>query len=145
MLRFLLKLADTFFDCVLLQSLSSLLIVSQLFYKTLLLFSDLRQVDLHLVVSWGDAGPRGSSFGLISGSHRRPLPVSRVLRSLILSLLLLVLDRVPRSFLKLSETHLRTFRVLFEDSLIGLLPLVEDVLQTVISLSLSPIDQVSDL
>ena len=52
---------------------------------------------------------------------------------------------MSRSFLKLCKAHLGTFRVLLKDAFIRFLPLVEDGLEPVISFSLCPINQVSDL
>ena len=49
------------------------------------------------------------------------------------------------SFFKLCEAHLGTFRVLLKYTFICLLPLVQDVLEPIISFSLCPINQVSNL
>ena len=59
--------------------------------------------------------------------------------------MLLLLDGVPGSFLQLSEPHLGALGVLLEDSLVGFLPLLQNILETIICLSLGPFNQVADL
>ena len=49
------------------------------------------------------------------------------------------------SFFQLGKAHLRALWVLLEDALVGLAPLVQDVLQAFVGLSLCSIDQVTDL
>ena len=62
------------------------------------------------------------SFLALITSDRAFLIADALLLSFTL-LLLLLLDGVPGGFLQLSETHLGALRVLFEDSLVGFLPL----------------------
>lgn len=108
------------------------LILSKLGDEALLLLPDLSQVDVHLIVShlrcaWLGFLARNSE----SGS-------ALLAKCLLLHLCL-------GSFFELRKTHLRTFRVFFEDTLIGLTPFIKDVLKAIVSFSLSPFDQVADL
>ena len=53
--------------------------------------------------------------------------------------------RIASGFLKLGKAHLGTLWVLLEDALVGLLPLLQNVLQAVIGLSLRSLDQITNL
>ena len=50
-----------------------------------------------------------------------------------------------RGFLKLCDTHGRAFRVLLQNALVRQVPLVQDVLQTIVGFSLGSFDQVTNL
>ena len=50
-----------------------------------------------------------------------------------------------RSFLKLCDAHGRAFRVFLQNALICQVPLVQDVLQTIVGFSLGSFDQVTNL
>ena len=102
--------------------------------QVLLFLADITEIDLHFVFTGWDSTLSSLSFAACT-----------LHRSFALIVFFIGLDGLASSFLELSETHLRSLRVLLENPLVGFLPLGKDVLKAIISLSLRSFDQISDL
>lgn len=104
-------------------SLSFCFVLSELLTQLLLLLPDFVEVKGHITLLADDLRIllRTISTAVLGGRSRGIL--APILRLAFCS----GVDCLLCGLLQLSEVHLRSFRVLFQDTVIGLLPFVEDV------------------